>query len=224
MRAKETDMLNSAEVRWFFEGDIEAAVDAWFRAEPIAELRAENRRDDYLVFPGSESVGVKLRDRDGPQAGKFEVKASIGAAETVTLAAEVHGRADSWSKWSFATVDWERWVSAISTGADAEPTWVGTDKRRMLRKFSLDTGTALEVDPAEESRPVNGCSVEIVRLQVGAATWWTFGFESFGSRFDVRSNLRAVASHWFETRGVLDARFRVTHSVAYPTWAGTFAE
>ena len=45
-------MLNSAEVRWFFEGDIDATVDAWFRAESIVELKVEDRRDGYRVFRG----------------------------------------------------------------------------------------------------------------------------------------------------------------------------
>jgi hypothetical protein len=216
-------MLNSAEVRWFFEGDIDATVDAWFRAESIVELKVEDRRDGYLVFPGSESVGVKLRDFDDPKSGKFEVKASIGAAETLTLATQVYGRADTWSKWSFDTEDFEPWAQAITKGDprhQAEPTWVNAHKLRLLRKFSLDTGSPLEVAPKQH--PVNGCNAEIVQLQVGVEKWWTFGFESFGSRFDVRSNLRAVAGHWFRTRGVLDARLRVSQSVAYPTWAAGF--
>ena len=215
-------MLYSAEIRWFFEGAIEPAVDTWFRSDPVVDLETEDRVDRYLVIPGCESVGIKIRDFDDPKGGKFEVKAALGAAEVLALTTQVHGRADTWAKWTFPTEGFEPWVVAITTGENAEPTWVTAHKLRWLRKFSLDTGSVTEVDPDVKPRPHSGCSAELVTLDVGDAVWWTFGFESFGSRFEVRANLRQVAHHWFDQRGVAVARLPVAQSVAYPTWAGGF--
>ena len=82
-------MLYSAELRWFFEGDVPMAMDAWFREG--ASVEAEVRRDRYLVFPGCDSVGVKIRDVSERKGGRFEVKASIGTPEVVWLTPTVQG-------------------------------------------------------------------------------------------------------------------------------------
>jgi hypothetical protein len=207
-------MLNSAEIRWFFRGEVPASVADWFGAG--LDLEVERRKDSYLVFEGSESVGVKLRDFDDPKGGKFEVKAMIGAAETLAVAANVHGRSDTWSKWSFDVKQFGSWVEAITTG---EPSWMTTSKQRRLRKFGLDTDEVIEMPVAE--RPDNGCSAELVRLEVGPGdVWWTFGFESFGPRDRVRANLRRVLAHWFTAPAPI--ALDVVGSAPYPIWAANF--
>ena len=206
-------MLNSAEVRWFFRGEVPAVVSDWFCADK--DLEVESRDDQYLVFSGSESVGVKLRDFSDPKGGKFEVKAAVGAAEPLTITSTVHGRSDTWVKWSFGTKGFEPWVKEIG---GSEPTWVTAGKERRLRKFDLDSSTVVEVPVAE--RPDDGCSAELVRLKVGDDVWWTFGFESFGPRDRVRGNLRAVLGHWFKEPAPIT--LDVSSSVAYSAWAANF--
>ena len=67
-------MLPTTEIRWFFAGDVPAAVGAWFgRAVPAAEPPAA-RRDYYLQqAERRDDLGVKLRE------GRVEVKHLTGA-------------------------------------------------------------------------------------------------------------------------------------------------
>ena len=128
------------------------------------------------------------------------------------VSSTVHGRSDTWVKWSFGTDGFAPWVDAI---VSSEPTWVTAHKERMLRKFDLDGDMVAEV-PIDQ-RPVDGCNVELVRLAVGRDVWWTFGFESFGPRERVRANLLTVLSHWFKTPAPVS--LDTTNSVPYSAWA-----
>jgi hypothetical protein len=50
----------SAEVRWFFDGDIPQTVGEWFKASKL-RAAAEKRTDTYLIYPIATSCGVKFR-------------------------------------------------------------------------------------------------------------------------------------------------------------------
>jgi hypothetical protein len=213
-------MLESAEVRWIFRGSLHRDLNRWFADGRT--LVVEEREDRYLVLPGSESVGLKLRDASDSGKGKLEVKAIRGAPEIIRLAEDVVGRSDSWVKWTHSTDSAVEWVRSI---IDEETTWVRMRKRRVLRKFSLDEGTPREVPILE--RPVEGCGVELVSISTSDGDWWTFGFEAFGSRHLMHGHLRAVALAWFEQNGLpplapplaLSARA----SMAYPAWVAGVA-
>jgi hypothetical protein len=61
-------LFNTAKIRWFWlERNVES-IQSWFVGEgPMAD--SEIRTDIYLVLPGCETTGVKLRDNN------FEIKA-----------------------------------------------------------------------------------------------------------------------------------------------------
>jgi len=53
-------MLKSTEIRWFFEGKIPIRV-----TKILKEARldiSENRIDHYLLVPGCENIGIKIRN------------------------------------------------------------------------------------------------------------------------------------------------------------------
>jgi hypothetical protein len=52
---REAAMLYSAEMRWFFEGDVPAAVDAWFREG--ADVESEVRAIAISSFPAATRSG-----------------------------------------------------------------------------------------------------------------------------------------------------------------------
>jgi hypothetical protein len=202
-------MLETAEIRWFFKDSAPSAVRDWFAED--RNLSVEERTDTYLVFPGCESVGVKLRDAGPGRETKFEVKAIRGAPQVINLPSGVAGRADSWVKWSHSTSAFDQ-LPALGGN---ESTWVATRKRRLLRRFSMDQDS-LQEKPIDEP-PSAGCNIDLVDLDTADGAWWTLGFESFGPATDLRSLLHAVATSWFD-RHPPPVPLRVTSSIAYPTW------
>ncbi|MGH8929935.1 MAG: hypothetical protein ACRDZO_04690 [Egibacteraceae bacterium] len=207
-------MLYSAEARWFFKGAIPKAVDDWFldgnRVEP------EVRVDRYLVFPGCDSVGVKLRDADGSQGGEFEIKALVGASQVTRFTRDVTARTDAWVKW---TCPAQAFLQGPRAMRSAESSWVTVTKQRSLRRFSLDGDVCVEVEA--DQHPDGGCDAELTALEVNRTPWWTFGFESSGPREAVRSHLLAVASRWLDRGSPCD--LGVIQSASYPTWVAGIA-
>ncbi len=206
-------MLHSAEARWFFRGTIPTAVDDWFlgghRIEP------ESRIDRYLVFPGCDSVGVKLRDTDGSRGGELEIKALIGAPQVTRLTRDVTARTDAWVKWTCPT---QAFLEGPGSMRSAGSSWVTVTKLRSLRKFALDGDGFVEV--GADQPPDEGCDAELTALDVNRTPWWTFGFEASGPREAVRSHLLTVASRWLEREPPCD--LGVIQSASYPTWVAGF--
>ena len=195
-------MLETAEIRWFSKGSAPDAVADWF--VDGLDLAIEDRIDRYLVLPGSESVGVKLRDVGPGRETRFEVKAIQRAPEMVTLANEVAGRWDTWVKWSTPSGEF-----------DPADRWVAVRKRRLLRRFSMERDTLREVPVLADL--TSACTIELVDLDTTDGAWWTIGFESYGTDTDLGSQLHAVATAWFDGRPP-PAPLRVADSIAYPTW------
>ena len=208
-------MLETAEIRWFFKDSAPAAVRDWFAED--RKLSVEERTDNYLVFPGCESVGVKLRDAGPGRKSKFEVKAIRGAAQVIKLPSGVAGREDSWVKWSHSTSAFDQLPTLVGN----ESAWVPTRKRRLLRTFSMDQDSLQETTIDEP--PTAGCNIDLVDLSTVDGAWWTLGFESFGPAIDLRSQLRAVATSWFDRRPP-PVPLRVTSSIAYPTWVASLPQ
>jgi hypothetical protein len=206
-------MLYSAEARWFFNTGLPAEVGDWFLEGRTIE--PESRTDRYLIFPGCDCLGVKLRESDDANTGAFEVKALIGAPEITRFSPRATARTDAWVKWTCSTEAFPDWVEAILA---SESSWVTIQKHRSSRRFSLDGNGCAEVP--KDSEPKEGCDVEIVTLQVDGDPWWTFGFESFGPRETVRPSLHAVATRWFERDG--PCTFGVVQSLSYATWVAGF--
>ena len=202
-------MLETAEIRWFFKDSAPAAVRDWFAED--RDLPIEERTDRYLVFPGCESVGAKLRHAEVGKETRLEVKAIRGAPEVLNFPNGVTGRAGSWVKWSHPTSALDQLANTV----DGDAAWVHTRKRRVLRRFSMDEGFLRE-EPVGDP-PTTGCSIDLVDLDSADGPWWTLGFESFGHATDLRSQLLAVATSFFDRRHS-PLPLRVTSSMAYPTW------
>jgi hypothetical protein len=189
-------MLASAELRWFFPGQVPADVAKWFRCGELWARQPE-RTDEYLLLPGCETAGVKLRE------GRFEVKARTVAPHAVEVAPRVRGYRDAWVKWSRAVEDAALARSFLRAGDER---WLGVRKQRVLRGFSLDgpqgAGAPREVS-AGAVRPARGCGVEITEVTVAGLDpprWWTLGLEAFdasGASGDPGPCLDAVALAFF---------------------------
>jgi hypothetical protein len=161
-------MFDSAEIRWFLpspsQGDIDAAL-AWFKSQYTADgvgIQPEEREDSYLVFPGCDSVGVKLR------AGKdLEIKAIAAFPRPFRLDSGVSGRTDQWVKYSIKQLPSRKLDDLLEARLPGDDLgrWIRVQKNRSLRKFSADSEDLVEVSVNQKAFPTIGCNVELTQLK-----------------------------------------------------------
>lgn len=204
-------MLYSAEVRWFYHESLLEPILNWFCTGKSVSPE-KTRTDHYLIFPGSEAVGVKVRE------GKFEIKALRGASETVRYSSNISGRSECWIKSSYEEEAVKAWVETLLSENQG---LVKVTKVRWLRKFSLDHSKLLEV--SSEERPDEGCNVELTQLTVKGEEWWTFAFEAFGEPGRVREHLQEVTGYFFSIHPPINL-FQAINSCPYPVWLANFTD
>jgi hypothetical protein len=206
-------MVHSAEIRWFLPGPLPEPVRHWFTAgQRFAP--APKRWDDYLLFPGCDTVGTKLRE------GTLEVKAMTAASRPLSVTPAINGRTDQWVKWSFAS----QGLGALDAELHASGPWVRVGKVRYVRTFGADAGTLVEVKTQE--RPVRGCHVELTGIDVPTepSAWYSLGFEAFGPPATTAQTLDETLRYFFHIHGgVPGVRLHGRTSMNYPAWLATVA-
>jgi hypothetical protein len=222
-------MQYTSEARWFFKGELSDAVLDWFLsgARDVRADEAEARTDRYLVFPGCDTVGVKVRDANDRGNSAFEVKALLRGPKVTRLGPRVTARVDEWIKWSSPMDRFPDWTAAILA---SEPTWVTVEKERRLRTFSLDEGDPVEVD--REASPDRGCTIDVVTLATRGEDWWTLGLESSGPAEQVGADLLRTGRQLFDrpegsrgssgpagSAGSAPPELAIVQSLSYATWA-----
>ncbi|MBV9391920.1 MAG: hypothetical protein JOY96_08525 [Verrucomicrobia bacterium] len=222
---------NSAELRWFLEGD-KADFDKilqWFCLKdrlPVLEeakisdydrvvrnrpfvKQEEKRSDEYLLFPETDKAGVKTR------SGRLEIKILTTGPRPFRLrSCELTGRMDQWVKWSFASSDAEKFEGELRSAAP----WQKVIKERYLLKYWWDSDKVIVVPP--DQRPDCGCNVEltIIETKTKRPNWLSIGFEAFGPSEHVVHILDVVTGDFFSCRGFPPVKFRYQDSISYPAW------
>jgi hypothetical protein len=199
-------MKPSVELRWFFSGMFTTAVKDWFCGSELCK-EEKSRTDHYLVFPGSKSVGLKIRD-----GKKLEVKARVKEPEQFSLpGGAIVGRLDSWVKWSCDDTEMAGRLADLRFG---DPLWVSVITERWLRKFHLDDQLLAEVDA--DSQPDRGCKIELARVTPPDSHWWSLAFESFGPT-PLPADVARTADHFLKLlpHGLALAE---RDSMSYPEW------
>jgi hypothetical protein len=174
----------SAEVRWFFDGEIPLTIENWFNA---SKLRAEpeERADTYLIYPNAESCGVKFRDN------KFEVKSLVKDLGRQEFAGRAHGVVGLWEKWSTKGGP----ITQFRRGVTEDATiWIDVKKERVVRKYSADGRSIKEVDASgRDGFPDNGCNAELTRIEIRQKPYWSLAFDSFGEKDSLVDSLVQTA-------------------------------
>ena len=205
-------MKRSVEVRWFYREQLPEKVREWFCSAKLCGKEAP-RNDHYLVLPGSNEVGVKVRD-----GRKLEVKARTRMPRPFSLATGASvGRQDEWVKWSHEDRDVAGRLAALKGSA---PEWVPVAKQRWLRDFRVDAAGQAEETDADRTID-SGCKVELSEVKVHDSHWWTLALETFGEG-NRPASLELVARHFLR---VLPHGLALTDrdSMAYPEWLNRFA-
>lgn len=204
-------MTNSAELRWFYRGNLPPDVKEWFCGSRLCRDE-EVRTDHYLVFENSAEVGVKLRD------GKvLEIKARLRSPIPWSLPGTGPlGRIDAWAKWKD---DDPALVGHLAQLRFGDRQWVTVIKDRWLRKFAVTAAGIEEVDAKD--LPKRGVTLEVTGVLVNDQHWWTVAFESFGDILRPE-DVDAVADHFLK---LLPKSLVLIEndSMSYPEWLNRVA-
>lgn len=197
--------MPTAEVRWFFEGSIPTAIAQWFCRGGLLD-KAAPREDHYLLFPAPLGLNIKLRE------GRLEVKSLVRARELRTFATDITGNVELWEKQiggKQAVAEFEKLRSS------APHLWIAVGKERALRTFSLE-GASIQEVAAGKIFLANGCNVELTKITVEGAAYWSFGFEAYGEPSRVETHMQKIAGHIFADSPT--ATFVADNSFSYPEW------
>ncbi len=198
-------METTLEVRWFGQGRPPEELSDRF--DELGAPGPDDRTDTYLVLPGTDDLGMKLRD--GGKALECKLRQHDGGESRVGA---VTGNLERWQKWSFPVEDDSCRAAALGlpSGSLVE---VGKRRRLVTYQLALD-GSAV---PAGD-RGGDGCSVEITALAAGGAEWWSLGFEAFGSNDRLADALTASAEAFFAAGPKVSAPLTGALSCGYPAW------
>lgn len=216
-------MIYSSELRWMFRGEVSQRIIDWFvRGQAIAQEGGNKGRiDEYLLFPGCDSVGVKLRGAQDPKSVLFEIKSILGTSTPAFPRQGVGGKIDHWVKWSTHG-------EALGPAAvlfKQKSRWVSVGKGRYLRKLNLESARPEEIAyPLLPSTtlPKIGCNFELTEIQSEGEKWFSLGFEAFGPRPQTPHALSAAVTFFLQTMGLPpDCELVSGASMSYPFWLAT---
>jgi hypothetical protein len=205
--------MPTAEVRWFFEGSIPAAIAQWFCRGGLRD-KAAPRTDHYLLFPTPLGLNVKLRE------GRLEVKSLVGAPGLRTFATDIAGNVELWEKQvggDAAVAEFEK------LRASAPRLWIAVGKERTLRTFSLE-GASLQEVAAGTVFLANGCNAELTKTTVDGSAYWSFACEAYGEPSQVEAHVQKVARHIFADTHRPSHPFPAANSRSYPEWLERFSK
>jgi hypothetical protein len=171
--ANDPNEVIAMEARWFFDGQAPVEVQGWFNGLPGDLAKTESRPDHYLVIPGRDDLGLKIRE------GGLELK--WRARSDPFAHGETSGTREVWNKerWDFKMGGNEDLIEASSSESltDASRT---VSKQRSQRKYHPDEGNELE--PVNmDKRLDEACIVELTAIEIDGNHGWTIAIEAIGS-------------------------------------------
>lgn len=207
-------LVISAEIRWFWRGDVPPGLNAWFHDRAVHGCAAgggRSRRDTYAADAAQCELGLKQR---GTKSA-VEVKGFIGSAHRPLDAPPFVGPIELWGKWSSCQ---------LRLGAH-----VVVRKQRWIRMFDAGSDCAIEIPLDQDEEPADGgskqlpeigCTVELTRIVApDDGVWCTIGLEAFGAISCVEDALRRVSQHLAARR---PPPFAGGSIMGYPLWLARF--
>jgi hypothetical protein len=199
------------EARWFFEGTIEPEILTWFQQQEPPAGSQSSRTDYYLLLPGDDSLGIKLRE------GQVEVKSRFRQLGAVELHPRMTGLVGHWRKWSFPLAEAEANLAGLATPPSA---WMAVEKTRQLLRYRFTPDNRLLPAPADEAAD-RGCELELGQIKIEEQTWWSLCFEAFGNEADLEEIFMQATKQILST--ARPPRLEIHHSHSYPGWLAAYA-
>jgi hypothetical protein len=160
-------MLESTEIRWFFEGALPLEIKKNFEKNK-SENSIENRIDYYLAVKDIDYVGIKLRN------SRLEIKWRRKIYQFNFLQSELEGNIESWTRWEWNDKASFIEIESILEKNESNP-WVKVIKKRMQRKFNIYKDKIITISPGELHADF---AMEITELTANSQTWWSFSLDS----------------------------------------------
>ncbi|MBN1660201.1 MAG: hypothetical protein JXA93_17510 [Anaerolineae bacterium] len=199
----------TAEVRWFWPGEIPPAVLGWLAGWPVPSESQPARVDYYARLPAGmrETASMKLRE------GRLEVKWRHEECGLVRLAPDVLGALEFWRKRIFLSSEaGDARVTSLAVGADS----IAVEKVRRLARFWVADDGQVMVVALPELGP-SACEFEVTTVQAMEQVWWTACFEAVGAAEAVlEATLLRVAAHVLAEPHPLT--LSAEYSLSYPQW------
>lgn len=160
-------MLESTEIRWFFEGTLPHEIKENFKNNE-SKNSIENRIDYYLVLKDTDYVGIKLRN------SRLEIKWRRKIFQFNFPESEIEGKIENWTRWEWNDKASFLEIESIFKNNESNP-WVKVNKKRMQRKFDIYEGKIETISPGELHADF---AMEITELIANSQTWWSFSLDS----------------------------------------------
>jgi hypothetical protein len=201
-------MFPTAEVRWFFRGEVPANIWEWFHAGGHEPEEQSPRVDHYLRNIDGDSLGVKLRE------GRIEIKQRLGGQTLVRFGKRSDGYVARWVKWSFELAEASGVVAELSGSSSR---WIGIWKARKVLTFQVTDEKSIKYMSGYEGID-RGCAWEIAKVKVDGVerAWWSVGFEAFGNETELGDTLMMVVNQSFSVANAPE--FNGEQSYGYPNW------
>ncbi len=197
--------IATAEVRWFYPGQIPAGVAAWFASAQGPIEYQSPRVDEYLLIRETDSVNVKFRE------GRIEVKQRYGEVVNREFVGGGVGAIEFWRKWSF-DVDKKNSNNNFRGFGDD---WLAVRKDRIVHIYALQADG--RVAPVPDLGLVeHGCSLELTQIDAAGQHWWSICFEEMGPEDRLMETLVAVADQLL--RSFTASPLSVCASYGYSAW------
>lgn len=200
-------MLDTAEVRWFFQGTVPDGVHTWFHRPPTLVKLEPLRCDRYLLLTEIDSLGIKVREN------RMEVKRRLQACPPTALAPQASGQVELWRKWSFELSALALELEPVSN-TDA---WIPVCKTRHIQTH-IQGNDRLPQSGLGTAGTTWGYTFELTEVTLGSQHWWTLGLEAWGASDQdlLIHSLRAAIERTLSAN--LPISLSAEASYGYPRW------
>lgn len=161
-------MLESVEIRWFFQGHMPDKLYSIIDNSNI-QSKWESRSDYYLLIEKCDNVGIKLRN------SRLELK-WLKISNNFNLPQfAVDGKIEHWIRWEWNdTKSFNEVLQFIHLNKDNP--WIKIDKSRLQKKFKIQDDSITEL---QSESVYFDFAIEITQLKIFEQYWWSVAFDSF---------------------------------------------
>ena len=161
-------MLESVEIRWFFQGHMPDKLYSIIDNSNI-QSKWESRSDYYLLIEKCDNVGIKLRN------SRLELK-WLKISNNFNLPQfDVDGKIEHWIRWEWNdTKSFNEVLQFIHLNKDNP--WIKIDKSRLQKKFKIQDDSITEL---QSESVYFDFAIEITQLKIFEQYWWSVAFDSF---------------------------------------------
>ncbi len=197
-------MLESTELRWFYEDHLPLNLDKVFKSLKL-QSNYEVRSDYYLLIKNCDYIGIKLRN------SRLEIKWRKYDQLFDLSKLNISGKIEHWIRWEWNDIQPFKDIVQFLQINKVDP-WVKINKKRLQKKFNIQNKTLIEIASNEQS---SDCAMEITELRVNNQIWWSVGFDSFTSH-----NRITFIKQIIETQLVdqFQIKLQLEQSYGYPKW------